>query len=54
MGVKFSKLKKKKLMALEMDFWRKTARISTREKVRNEIEKMDINIQFLMTIYQNS
>jgi hypothetical protein len=38
MAVKFNKLKKiEKILALEMDFWRRSARISRREKVRNEI-----------------
>jgi hypothetical protein len=54
-GVKFGKLKRKKVLALEMEFWRRSARTSRREKVRNEmIKKMDIKIQFLMTFGQNS
>jgi hypothetical protein len=39
MGVKYGKLKKKlkKILALEMDFWHKSARSSRRENVTNEI-----------------
>jgi hypothetical protein len=38
------KKRRKKLLALEMDFWHRSARTSRREKVRNEIirGKMDI------------
>jgi hypothetical protein len=51
-GVKSGKLKKKKLLALEMDFWLRSSRRSRRENVRNEviIEKIDKKIQFLMTL----
>jgi hypothetical protein len=39
MDVNFGKLKKRfiKILALEMDFWHKSARTSRSEKVRNEI-----------------
>jgi hypothetical protein len=42
--VKFRKLKKKtKILTWEKDFWRRSARTSTRENVRNEIiRKMDV------------
>jgi hypothetical protein len=40
MGVRCGKLKKNKnkiILVLEMDFWRRSARTSGREEVRNEI-----------------
>jgi hypothetical protein len=39
-----------------MNFWCRPAHTSRREKVRNEIirEKMDIKIQFLVTLGQNN
>jgi hypothetical protein len=43
-------------LALEMDFWRRSARTSRREKVRNEIirEKWIQKIQVLVTFGQNN
>jgi ribosomal protein S6E (S10) len=55
-GVKSGKLKKKKLLALEMDFWPRSSRRSRRENVRNEviIEKIDKNNTVLDDFGQSS
>jgi hypothetical protein len=46
MGVRSGKLKKnRKLLVLETDFWCRSARISRRKKVINEIIRENMNIK---------